>query len=210
LRGNANAVTALSTLGLLLFTIVLVFIAFKTFKSTEKYNRLQAIKDTIFKLIDFHYKNFDSISVRGAGLVAPNSPNTVTGAKAFESMYEDLVSIYKNIDAAFYENDEEEIIKVAFYDLYKKNSQIGNYYKNLYLLVEYIDIKGGENIEGFDTQYYIRLIKAQLSKYELLMLAYNCIWIYGETGKKEDKEFLKLAERFKLRNYSGPVISHEP
>ena len=30
------------------------------------------------------------------------------------------------------------------------------------------------------------------------MLAYNCIWIHGETGKEEDKEFLKLAEKVKL------------
>ena len=64
---------------------------------------------------------------------------------------------------------------------------MGNYFKNLYLLVKYInDIK----IKDFDRSYYIDLVKSQLSKYEILLLAYDCIWIQD---KPKGQNFIELA-----------------
>jgi len=226
LKTFCDLVTALSTFGLLLFTIRLAIIAFDTFKSSEKSNRLQGIKDTIFKLIDFHYKIIESIEVINikAGITSPGISRNVSGTKAFESLFEELKDIYKKIDAknnatgkkkiietVFNSDYESDTIKEAFFDLYNKHSQIGNYYKNLYLLIEYIDMKAKQNIVDFDSEYYIRLIKAQLSKYEILLLAYNCIWIYGETEKEEDKEFLEFAVKYKLLSAleKGELIKSE-
>jgi hypothetical protein len=199
---NADWTTAYSTAGLLLFTIVLARIAYTTYKGSEKFNRLQAVENKIFKMIDLHYINLNSIKVINitGGDV---DPRWVYGSEAFESMYEDLKGFYNNIFFDVGKEDksinEVEKIKESFESLYEKyGSQFGKYYKNLYLLIEYIDKQTNENVKGFDSQFFIRLIKVQLSKYEILMLAYNCIWIYDQTQKEGDKEFIKYAGKYKL------------
>lgn len=64
---------------------------------------------------------------------------------------------------------------------------LGNYFKNLYLLVKYIR---DTNVKDFKKDYYIDLVKSQLSKFGILLLAYDCIWIQN---KKPGDRFLDLA-----------------
>ena len=172
---SAEWLTALSTTGLLIFTVALVIIAFVTYLKNEKYNRLQAVKTTVFKMIDLHN-------------------NIISNITPFQTMYDYLKVCYNEVE----EMDEKKRIKMAFNKLYLVHSEVGKYYKNLYLIIEYIQMKEQQNIIGLDSNYYIRLIKAQLSKYEILMLAYNCVWIEGETDKEDDKEFIRLARCYKL------------
>jgi Putative phage abortive infection protein len=40
-------------------------------------------------------------------------------------------------------------------------------------------------------KYYIDLVKSQLSKYEILLLAYDCIWIQDKT---RGENFMELAK----------------
>ena len=88
---------------------------------------------------------------------------------------------------------EESRIKDSFTKLYNDHaSKLGNYFKNLYLLIKYIsEIK----IKGFDKGYFVDLVKSQLSKYEILLLAHDCIWMQG---KLKGNDFIELARTTNL------------
>ncbi len=88
---------------------------------------------------------------------------------------------------------EENRVKDSFTQLYNTyGSSFGNYFKNLYLLVAYID---KIEIKDFERDYYIDLVKSQLSKYEILLLAYDCIWIQD---KSTGKNFIDFAKKYNL------------
>ena len=76
-------------------------------------------------------------------------------------------------------------------------SSLGHYFRNLYHFVKLVDeYKGFDNLYTKDEicemkRKYVRLIRAQLSNNELILLALNSISEYG-------KAFIPLIERYKL------------
>lgn len=182
--------------------IVTIWVMRKGYEENTRLNRLQQFENTIIKQIEFHnsllkgiYINYESI---GRGLGIPNAPVNAYGQDAFELLYEILKENYSTIPGNTCKNEfdsdaEERRIKDSFTQLNKVHgSLIGNYFKNLYILVKYInDIK----IKDFDRSYYIDLVKSQLSKFEILLLAYDCIWIQD---KPKGKNFIELAKDINL------------
>lgn len=78
-------------------------------------------------------------------------------------------------------------IKNYYYEeFYKLNeSKIGHYFRNLYRIVKYIEeyeFSGKNEINERERKEYRGILRAQLSKYELLMLFYNIC--YSEKGEK--------------------------
>ena len=171
-------------------------------EESARLNRLQAAENTIIKQLEFHNNMLNGISIdirlAGRGYGIPDAPNTANGQAAFEIFYDILKERYKTMPGNSYKNAEdmdaeERRIKDSFTQLYNEvGSQFGNYFKNLYLLVTYINDK---KIEGFEREYYIDLIKAQLSKYEILLLAYDCIWIQD---KPKGRNFIEFAKEYNL------------
>jgi hypothetical protein len=152
-----------------------------------KLNRLQAAENTIIKQIEFHNNILIEINIENN-----------CGQKAFEILYSKLKKIYSTMPGNSYQNPndsiaEENRIKDSFTQLYNTyGSSFGNYFKNLYLLITYID---KIEIKGFERDYYIDLVKSQLSKYEILLLAYDCIWIQD---KSTGKNFIDFAKKYSL------------
>jgi hypothetical protein len=192
----------ISDMILLVTAIILLFTLFVMKKGNEenaRLNRLQAVENTILKQIEFHNNLLKGISVNiestGRGFGTPNAPIDAIGQEAFEIFYDRLKNIYITMPG-FYKpdmNDEERRIKDSFTQLYKEyGSLFGNYFKNLYLLVKYINDK---KIKDFDKSYYFDLVKSQLSKYEILLLAYDCIWIQD---KPKGENFIELAKNNNL------------
>ena len=189
-----------SDLILLLTAVILFFTLFVMKNSNEenaRFNRLQSVENTIFKQIEFHNNLLKGISINiestGRGFGIPNAFINADGKDAFQIFYEELKEIYKVIPG-YYTNtidSEEKRIEDSFLQLYKKyGSSFGNYFKNLYWLVKYINTND-KAIKGFDTKFYIGLVKSQLSKYEILLLAYDCIWIQD---KPQGENFIELAK----------------
>jgi len=180
-----------------------IWVMLKGYKENTRLNRLQQSENTIIKQIEFHnsllkgiYINYESTG-RGFGY-GGNVPENAYGQDAFELLYSILKDNYSKIPGNTYKNEfdidaEEKRIKDSFTQLYKAHgSLMGNYFKNLYLLIKYInDIK----IKDFDRSYYIDLVKSQLSKFEILLLAYDCIWIQD---KPIGQNFIELARDNKL------------
>ena len=168
-------------------------------EENARLNRLQAVENTILKQIEFHNNLLKGISINialtGRGYGIPNAPANASGQEAFEIFYDILKNNYITMPGNTFKNAndidaEERRIKDSFTQLYKEyGSMFGNYFKNLYLLVKYINDK---NIKGFDKSYYFDLVKSQLSKYEILLLAYDCIWIQDDKPKGE--KFIEFAK----------------
>lgn len=76
----------------------------------------------------------------------------------------------------------------CYYETYKRYEQhLGHYFRNLYNIIKYID-----NSEIENKKVYSSLIRAQLSEFELQLLALNCISSHGQ-----DK-FKPLLEKYAL------------
>jgi hypothetical protein len=154
-------------------------------------NRLQAAEGTIIKQIEFHYTILDGIEVYDKEEEAE-----IRGKAAFDYLYRELEKFYDPRPENFSKDIDqvEDRITISFDKLYTEyGNQFGNYFKNLYLLIDHID---QITLEGFDKTYYIELVKAQLSKYEILLLAYDCIWIRWD--KLKGKKFIDYAKKYKL------------
>lgn len=197
-----NSIFTLSTSDIIsivnaIILIVTLWVMKRGYDENTRLNRLQQSENTIIKQIEFHNSLLKGISINyestGRGFGFPNPPINASGQEAFELLYDILKENYSTMPGNTYKDEldvdaEERRIKDSFTHLYNVHgSLIGNYFKNLYLLIKYInDIK----IKNFDRGYYIDLVKSQLSKFEILLLAYDCIWIQD---KPKGQNFIELA-----------------
>ena len=83
-----------------------------------------------------------------------------------------------------------KVIKFSIYDYYFHvyQSILGHYFRNLYHLVKYADKSPFSQAFKND---HVKILRAQLSNYELLLLAYNGLHDYGEA-------FYPLIEKYEL------------
>ncbi len=192
---------SISDVILLATAIILLFTLIEMKSGNEenaRLNRLQQVENTILKQIEFHnsifkgiYINYESV---GRGFGYPNAPVNAYGQEAFEILYDILKKNYVTMPGNTYKNEfdmdaEERRIKDSFTQLYNVHGSLfGNYFKNLYLLIKYIK---GIDIKYFDKTYYLDLVKSQLSKYEILLLAYDCVWIQD---KPKGQNFIDFAK----------------
>lgn len=200
-----DAKISIDSIILFITAVILVITALimkKGNNENTRLNRLQAVENTILKQIEFHNNLLKGIKVNyestGMSPGFPNAPVDAYGQEAFELFYVVLKQNYVIMPGNTYKNEfdldaEERRVKDSFTQLYKVyGSLLGNYFKNLYLLVKYInDI----TIKDFNKNYYIDLVKSQLSKYEILLLAYDCIWIQD---KPKGQNFIELAKKASL------------
>lgn len=66
-------------------------------------------------------------------------------------------------------------------------ASIGHYYRNLYNIVRFV-----KDSDIDDKWFYIRVVRAQLSVYELSLLFYNCLSVHGKGSKPLVEEFTLL------------------
>ena len=206
LTGIDGCLTAISTLVLAILTVVIAKYAYKAYKTSRAsleaskasleeskkanldnmiFNQRQATENTIFKMLEYHSTNY-----REMHFLFPKQDKRIYGSEAFAAMYVQLRNNYLN--SVDNKKTALELIKDAFTSLYLNNSQIGAYYKNLYLLLKYID--NAKQIDSKDV--YISILKAQLTRYEILLLPYNCVWIEGD--KEVNEEFTTLVGKYDL------------
>lgn len=144
-----------------------------TISQNEKNNKLQSAKNNIIKQIEFHNNILNGLSL------TIGKSNIKKGREVFEYLfdkglrttYEEAVSIIKT-------KNEPLRIETAYINLFEQQGgTFGYYFRNLYRVVKYIDqsdIAESEKIE------YSKLLRAQLSKHEILMLFYNSMSSKGK------------------------------
>jgi len=150
---------------------------------TALFNRIQSAENIVMKQIELHYKILENIK-----------KNDTSSRGIFQNIYNALGRIY-SLDTEYYNNDAEgrmQKIGVAYSELYRKYGHLlGHYYRNLYRIFRKIE---ETDIKGFDKNMYIKLVRAQLSEFEILLLFCNCIWM----SENNDPKFMSLVEDYGL------------
>lgn len=131
----------------------------------------QNFESTFFQMLSVHSGIVSAIDLRdGAG-------NVTRGRDCFSVFYARLEKIYHKGAGCPPGSTSEEIIRFAYQNFWDKHQvELGHYFRYLYNLMGFV--RDSDFVDG----PYLRLIKAQLSDQELLILFYNCI--ASEYGRK--------------------------
>jgi len=170
----------------------------ETFKNTI----LQNISNNFFKLIDQNKKILEGVNSDSSHLPADDFKSK--GKDFFDDLCERISKDYDALtskDSTYLikmdeslrtkaQNKAGQVLLVDIYDHYYHihQSDLGHYFRNLYYIVRYIEncrIRKSEKTE------FIKILRSQLSNYELLLLAYNGLHEYG-------KEFYTYIEGYHL------------
>lgn len=145
----------------------------------------QNFETSFFSLINLHHTIVDSMqTINRMGV-------QVSGRECFQIIFDELRKTYSELlhsnEVDHKGKDDDSIREEAYLKLYEvKQAVIGHYFRNLYNIVRFVDDSRVENKE-----FYIRLVRAQLSVFELSLLFYNCISPPG-------RGFLSLVEKYAL------------
>ena len=181
----------------------------------------QNFSTNFLKLLDFHHKLVDGITTTVAGISGEGLTCKSSDKRAF---FDDLASrIASDYEAGYIydkgagdplpETDPEKLKNLYAYYYNFHHSDVGHYIRHFYNLLLYIEAEG---LSKVTRQTMVRLLKTQLSNYELLLLAYHGIaidtslalkleqyeileWLNLETGIEEDVEKRMIADTGRLK-----------
>jgi hypothetical protein len=138
--------------------------------------------ETFFQLLRLHHEIVASIDLRSGGNI------TSSGRDCFKVFYGRLRA---ELVAATGTNNGPNTLRSideAFVSFMSENeANLGHYFRSLYNLLKYVDQSLVQN-----KRLYTNLVRAQLSKNELLVLFYDCLSSLG------NEKFKPLAERYSL------------
>lgn len=146
--------------------------------------RVQRFENTFFKMLEI----LDSCR-KEIAYQAPNFPNgstTYEGREAVRRLYEALSkryffnSITQNYSQqlVFAEDcNTLEGVNQRYTKFYNDHGDdLGQYFRTLYNIIKLVD----RNFTSGDGLVYSNLLRAQLSRYELLLIFYNCLSSHGD------------------------------
>ncbi|WP_429236137.1 putative phage abortive infection protein [Aeromonas salmonicida] len=152
-------------------------------KTIEK----QSFEQTVFNMLGLQQQIINSID-----LFETNTQRTTAGRDCFEVFYNRFEKSAKNSGVNFHGEicdleKEQQRINNAWRVFWKTHqSELGHYFRYLYNIIRFIDEK------KYDTATYMRIVRAQLSDQELLILFYNCLSVHGQ------EKFKPLVETYAL------------
>lgn len=93
----------------------------------------------------------------------------------------------KSIRPAYFDADGNPVIlRLRYLPWGGHQSRLGHYYRHLFQTVKYVDKQDEDLISSTDKIEYLRMLRAQLSDYEQVLLYYNAISHFGEGWLKND------------------------
>lgn len=157
---------------------------------------IQTIENTFFQLLMLQTEIVKSVTlnVKAKGYNTSNDEAVpiITGRDCFVEYYKYFKNIYTDhVDllgiASPNRQDMFDTIEESFEKFYGMfHSDLGHYLRNIYSIVEFIDTAKMDN-----KVFYKKLVVAQLSDHELLLLFYYCL-------SKRSKDFKLLVEKYSL------------
>lgn len=147
-------------------------------KSIEK----QSFETTYFEMLTLHNSIVNSIDI-----VNIETNVRTEGRDCFKVFYTRLTKTYRKINKnRKHQYSSSKILELSYYAFWKKHQlELGHYFRFLYNFIKLID----ESVHA--EPYHIKLLRAQLSDQELLLLYYNCI---SDSGAN----FQQYAEKYAL------------
>ncbi len=145
-------------------------------ESQLKGTALQNFEATFFQMLTLHNTIVNSLDVK-----LRSGDGTARGRDAFKEMYSSLNDRYKEAKIRNTELMDDEPsaeitnLKNAWARMWDEHqSNLGHYLRYLFNIIRFVDESGDEQI-GFipNKARYMKLLRAQLSEHELMMLFYN-------------------------------------
>ncbi|WP_428028177.1 putative phage abortive infection protein [Altererythrobacter sp.] len=152
----------------------------------------QRVENTFFQLMSNHNEIVNSID-----LVSRGKPTTF-GRDCFSVFYTRLTKIFRELEKRP-NLSKSECIERAYSDFWRDHQlELGHYYRFLYRFVLFADR------EFADDDFYMGLLRAQLSDQELLMLFYNAQTPDGHAFKPLIEKWALLDNMPRIR-----LLDHE-
>jgi hypothetical protein len=165
--------------------------------------RQQTFENTFFQLLRTHNEIVNSIDIRNTNIKDKNV--IASGRDCFNLFYRRLEGSINDIllKNEKYTDVNQSSINDAlkgYNSMFSLNeSDLGHYFRNLYHIIKFIDYADVD-----DKGRYVSFVRAQLSSYELAMIFYNCLSIYGR------EKFKPLIEKYSLlKNINCELIFNE-
>ena len=168
--GFVNPLLTFVTFTGILYT---VYLQGKDLEETRKENRRQGFEASFFQMLSLHDSIVGSLSITDQEV-------TTNGRATFKLYYEILNSIYKN---KRYPDPKLGRLKDTYASFWRSHRQdLGHYFRYLYNLIRFIHEANipSRTPDEDPRKVYMKLVRAQLSDYELVLLAYNVLMPEGE------------------------------
>lgn len=150
-------------------------------------SQISSIDAQIFEASFFQMiSSFNSI-VQSIDLTNKENGGITSGRDCFRVFYTRLNKIYReNLKKSEGKHSLESVLNLSYYQFWKEhNLELGHYFRTLYNIFRFID----ENPKR--RPYHSKLLRAQLSDQELLLLFYNCT-------SKHGGNFVKYAVKYEI------------
>ncbi|HBR68696.1 MAG TPA: hypothetical protein DEA55_04885 [Rhodospirillaceae bacterium] len=161
----------------------------EAFEEQNKVLNIQRFENTFFQMVSLHNEIVNTMSL------PMRYPNP---AKSYHHGREVFIEIYNHLLEKWNKERNENDIKIIFTEIcvQKFSGVSGHYYRNMFRILRLIDSSGLPN-----ELFYSKILHAQLSDNELILLYYNCF--FYDRGK----EFRKYAIKYKLfENFTGSEL----
>ncbi len=197
LGDSFNIVTSFISSVTLVFLIVGVLYTHSQYKKLledsddqKKAANKDSFENSLFRLLSMHNDVVNSIQIikedDNPALPAVKTHYAITGRECFKHFYEQLVFCYEQNKKP----SELDRIIDAYEELYAHyGHHTGQYFRRLFNIIRFID----DQIQFTEKEKYeyARIIRAQLSNYEIKLLLYNSLTPKGD-------EFTDYIIRYKL------------
>lgn len=117
--------------------------------------------------------------------------NNKSGKDCIKELYETLSARHLvNLQRGVHAIPTEDAIKLEYNLFHSDYGHVtGHYFRTLYNIIKLID---KSSLDEESKKFYAELLRAQLSRYELLLILYNCISVYG------NQKLLPLIKKYNL------------
>lgn len=213
--GTLNPLFAFTALLALLYTIVLQSRELrnsaeelkKSAEALEKQNivlRKQSFEATFFALLRLYNE-----VVRELHITRQNSGSfddlivKHEGRQCLKALYNSLIVDYlHSVDRGDSLSTRRDALNSAYREFYAECGHlVGHYFRTIYIIVKFVE---KAEMADVDKREYTNILRAQLSKYELGLLLYNCISDYGR------EKMLPLVVEYKLLKHIEDDVLLKP
>jgi hypothetical protein len=168
---------------------------YKTLTAQREQFTQSSFQSNFYSLLENHRNILNSISDRVGGI----SEEDEKGADFFADLAQRICIDYNGKPEKILKRKVlpecnpkskgvERVIKIYDHYFQIHQSDLGHYFRSLYHFVRFII---ESDVDENTKKRHIKILRAQLSNYEILLLAYNCLHEYGE-------EFKPLVEKYEL------------
>ncbi|WP_162936376.1 putative phage abortive infection protein [Pannonibacter phragmitetus] len=148
--------------------------------------QIDSIESQNFESAFFQMLNTHSAIVNAIDIQNPKSGVETRGRDCFRVFYTRFNKIFRGDLERFKNKSKCDIVKISYNSFWKDHQlELGHYYRFLYNVFRFLD--ENKSSKG----YHAKLIRAQLSDQELLLLFYNCVSDNGQN-------FIMYAEKYAL------------